>query len=53
MKKWKCTTCGYIYDEAVGIPRYGILAGTVFQDLPDDWECPDCGSPKDEFVEVK
>ena len=36
--KWQCTVCGYIYDEAV--------EGVAFNDLPDDWSCPDCGAPK-------
>ena len=53
MKKWKCTVCGYIYDEAKGMPRYDIPAGTAFEDLPDDWDCPDCGATKAEFVLVE
>ena len=49
MKKWICIICGYIYDEAVGIPDQGIAAGTKCEDLPDDWVCPECGSPKESF----
>ena len=49
MKKWICIICGYIYDEAVGIPDQGIPAGTLFESLPDDWTCPECGSPKESF----
>ena len=49
MKKWICIICGYIYDEAVGIPDQGIAAGTRFDDLPHDWVCPECGSPKESF----
>ncbi len=30
--KYKCTICGYIYDEAV--------EGKKFEELPDDWKCP-------------
>jgi len=52
MKKWKCMTCGYIYDEAKGMPEFGIEPGTTLEDLPDDWECPDCGSTRNEFVAV-
>lgn len=40
------TECGYVYDPAYGDPDGGIAAGTAFDDLPDDWECPDCGTPK-------
>ena len=46
MKKYKCVMCGYIYDPAVGDPDNDIEAGTAFEDLPDDWVCPDCGVGK-------
>ena len=49
MKKYKCSVCGYIYDPAVGDPDNGVDAGTAFEDLPDDWTCPDCGVEKDMF----
>lgn len=49
MQKWICTTCGFIYDEALGIPEQGIAPGTRFKDLPDDWLCPDCTAEKDVF----
>ena len=41
--------CGWIYDPAVGIPEDGIAPGTAFEDLPDDWVCPQCFVGKDEF----
>ena len=37
MAKYKCKTCAHIYDEAVGDPRNGIAAGTLWADLPDAW----------------
>lgn len=46
---WRCRVCGFIYDEAVGLPEEGIAPGTRWQDLPDDWVCPDCGAQKEEF----
>ncbi|MFH1615178.1 MAG: rubredoxin [Planctomycetota bacterium] len=49
MTKYRCTVCGYIYDPAVGDPDNGIDAGTLFEDLPDDWSCPECGAAKEEF----
>lgn len=49
MKKWLCTLCGFIYDEAEGLPEHGIAAGTKWADVPDDWECPDCGVGKAYF----
>ncbi len=47
--KYECVICGYIYDEAVGIPDDGIPAGTKWADIPEDWECPDCGISKFDF----
>ncbi len=41
--------CGYIYDPAVGDPSDGVAPGTAFEDLPDDWLCPDCGADNDQF----
>ena len=49
MKKYQCPVCGYIYDPAIGDVEGGIAAGTAFEDLPDDWVCPDCGEPKSAF----
>ena len=45
MKKYRCTICGYIYDDA--------KEKVKFVDLPDDWKCPACGAPKSLFEEVK
>ena len=49
MAKYVCNICGYVYDPADGDPDNGVNAGTSFDDLPDDWLCPVCGAPKDEF----
>ena len=49
MEKYICTICGYIYDEAKGIPEAGIAPGTAWEDLPGDWLCPLCGATKSEF----
>jgi len=49
MEKWQCTICGYIYDPAIGDPDNGINPGTPFEELPDDWLCPECGAEKDQF----
>lgn len=48
LRPWKCpdTECGHIYDPAVGEPDMGIPPGVPFEDLPEDWECPECGTPK-------
>jgi len=52
MDKYECTVCGYIYDPSVGDPDANIPPGTSFDDLPDDWVCPDCGVGKDEFEKL-
>ncbi len=40
------TGCGYRYDPRLGDPDGGIPPGVPFEDLPEDWECPECGTPK-------
>ena len=45
MKKYRCVICGYIYDDA--------KEKIKFEDLPEDWTCPLCGSPKNAFEELK
>ena len=47
--RYTCELCGYVYDEAEGLPEEGYPAGTKFDDLPDDWVCPLCGAAKDNF----
>jgi rubredoxin len=52
MAKWQCLACGYIYDPEKGDPDSGVEPGTPFEDLPDDWVCPDCGADKDSFERI-
>ena len=48
-KKWQCYFCGYFYDEELGAPAEGIAAGTRWEDVSDNWTCPDCGVGKADF----
>jgi len=48
-RKWMCVVCGFIYDEANGLPDEGIAAGTRWEDVPDTWACPECGVTKSDF----
>lgn len=50
MTKYVCDVCGYIYDPDEGDPDSDIPAGTPFDALPEEWVCPVCGAPKDEFT---
>ena len=45
MAAWRCGLCSYIYDEAKESARW--------EDLPADWVCPVCGSPKTSFVNLE
>lgn len=47
--KYVCIICGYTYDEELGDPDNGIEPGTHWDDLPEDFECPECGVSKEEF----
>ena len=51
MKKFVCGICGFIYDEAAGIPASGIPPGTRWEELPGGWVCPWCGAAKEMFRE--
>jgi rubredoxin len=53
MKKFQCIVCGFIYDETEGLPEEGIAAGTSWADIPEDWECPECGVSKSDFEMVE
>ncbi len=53
MKKYQCIICGWIYDEAVGCPEEGLPAGTHWEDIPDDWLCPECGVGKADFEMIE
>ena len=48
-----CSICGYVYNKAKGDPDHGIVSGTAFEDLPEDWRCPLCHQGKDKFVQTE
>lgn len=49
MRKYVCDICGWVYDPAIGNPVTGVNPGTPFENLPDDFVCPECGAGKDSF----
>lgn len=53
MRSWLCVICGFVYDEARGLPDRGIPPGTRWEDVPENFTCPDCGASKAEFEMVE
>ena len=49
MKKYVCTVCDYVYDPEKGDPDNSVAPGTSWENVPEDWVCPDCGVGKDSF----
>ena len=49
LKRYLCLICGLIYDEAEGWPDDGIEPGTKWENVPENWACPDCGAGKEDF----
>lgn len=47
--KYVCGVCGWTYDEELGYAEGGIVPGTKFEDLPEDFACALCGVDKDNF----
>jgi flavin reductase (DIM6/NTAB) family NADH-FMN oxidoreductase RutF/rubredoxin len=50
--KYQCPACGYIYDPEKGDPDSGIQPGTTFEEIPENWVCPVCGTEKSDFVKI-
>jgi rubredoxin len=48
-RRWRCAICGFVYDEAEGLPHEGLTPGTAWDDVPESWTCPDCGVKKADF----
>ena len=43
-RKFRCLICDHIHDEA---------EGKRWEELPDDWVCPECGASKRDFQEIE
>lgn len=52
-KRYQCLYCDFVYDEAQGLPDEGIAPETRWEDIPDDWYCPQCGAEKADFEMVE
>ncbi len=49
MKKYGCAVCGYVYNPVLA-ERSGVPKNTQFEELAEDWCCPQCGTKKKYFV---
>ena len=47
-----CSGCGYEYDPAQGDEASEIPPETLFEQLPEDWVCPECGEGKEQFIKA-
>ncbi len=52
-KIYICVVCGFVYDEEKGLPEEGLAPGTRWADVPETWQCPDCGTTKDDFEMIE
>ena len=52
-KQYMCVLCGFIYDEEKGYPEDGIVPGTLWEDVPFTWICPECGASKQDFEMIE
>jgi rubredoxin len=52
MNKRQCLVCGHVYDPTKGDPARSVPPGTVFENLPDEWVCPECGAEKDQYEDL-
>jgi rubredoxin len=48
--RFVCPGCGYEYDPVKGDEIGGIDPDTSFEDLPEDWMCPECGVAKSDMI---
>ena len=53
MRRYRCTVCEYVYDPREGDPVYGIAPGMPFEQLPDEWVCPECGATKADYQPIE
>ena len=49
---YECRSCGYVYEPAKGDNQSKIPAGTLFEELPNDWRCPVCSVRKTQFINI-
>ncbi|WP_024482479.1 rubredoxin [Cellulophaga baltica] len=50
---YQCTSCFTVYDKEYGDVSLGIPAGTLFDDLPEDYCCQVCDAKKSNFEKIE
>jgi rubredoxin len=50
MSAYQCGACYFPYEEDKGLAEEGFAPGTTWSDIPEDWVCPECGTPKAGFI---
>jgi rubredoxin len=53
MARYKCTSCGWIYDPKYGDMANEVARGIPFEKLPAKFICGVCGCSKDKFVKIE
>ena len=53
MRTYMCVVCGFVYEEENGLPQEGIAPGTRWEDIPENWKCPECGAAKGDFEMIE
>jgi rubredoxin len=49
---YECRSCGYVYEPSKGDSKNNVPAGTLFEDLPENWRCPVCGVSRAQFINI-
>jgi rubredoxin len=51
-KSYECQICHYVYEEVSGEFLVGVDAGTRWEELGEEFQCPHCQAKKRMFREV-
>ena len=49
MIRYVCDACGWVFDPEFGVPELDIEPGLPYEDLPDEFTCPECGAGKEDL----
>lgn len=52
LDRFECGVCWHVYDPAEGDPVGQIPPGVAFEDLPEEWCCPNCDGTRAKFLRL-